>query len=188
MRIHLAMMALALLAACDGLAPAGGGIDIAAGPEIAPGTVLPYGEAATVCGLPESAMGTAVANGSSYTLWDSGPGSTAPRTHYVTGLRGGCAVQFTAALAMFGDVGTHEVVRYNTSNAARPYSPTDIVYEQVKAAFCGVGQGQPCGDRIDALARQSTFVTAYATFGTNPEWVEIFIHDGALAASGVESN
>lgn len=153
---------------------------------IAPGTVLPYGQAATVCGISENAMGAPVATAGRYTLWDGVPGIVAPRTHYITGMDGGCAVQFTAALAMFGDTATHEAVRYNSANADVPWSATDIAYEEVKAQVCGAGQGQPCGARIEALGRRTAFVTAYETFGGSSDWVEILVHDGALVAAGPE--
>lgn len=159
---------------------------VSAAPEIAPGTVLPYGVTATVCGLPESALGQQVAEASGHVLWDSAPGTIAPRTHYVTGIDGGCAVQFTAALAMFGDIGTHETVRYQLDDTDLPYSVTDVAYEAIKADFCGVPTGQPCGERLAALGRQTVYVNAYETFGTNPGWFEILLHDGAVVASAVK--
>ena len=88
-------------------------------------------------------------------------------------------------MVLFGDVGTHEMVRYLSANAEMPYSGTDAAYEQVKAQFCGVPTGQPCGRKLDRLAAHSTFVTIYETFGTNPEWGEIFLHEGQVMAIDV---
>jgi hypothetical protein len=153
--------------------------------QVAPGTLLPYGQIATVCGQPDSALGTRVAVGSGYELYDSAANSTALRAHYITGFPDGCARIFSAALVLFGDVGTHEVVRYLPSNASMAYSLTDTAYEQVKAAFCSVPAGQPCGRNLDRLAAHTTFVTIYETFGTNPEWGEIFVHDGQVMAIDV---
>jgi len=149
---------------------------------VAPGTVLPGGQIATVCGLPEPALGAPIGAASGYAIRDTVPNTVEPRTHFLTGFPDGCARQFTAALALFGDVGTHEVVRYLASNAEVPYSATDTAYEQIKADVCGVPAGQPCGSRLDRLARRTVFVTVYQNFGTNPSWANILIHDGVVVA------
>jgi len=149
---------------------------------VAPGTILPYGQIATVCGLSDSALGTVVEQASGYVVHDTAASSVAQRTHYITGFPDGCARQFTAALALFGDVGTHEVVRYMSGAAARPYSATDTAYEQLKADVCRVGAGEPCGPALDRLARRTVFITVYETFGTNPTWGDILLHDGAVLA------
>ncbi len=149
---------------------------------VAAGTVLPYGQIATVCGLPDSALGVAVGQAAGYVVHDTAASSVAQRTHYITGFPDGCARQFTAALALFGDVGTHEVVRYTSDAAARPYSATDTAYEQVKADVCRVGVGEPCGTALDRLARRTVFITVYETFGTNPTWGDILLHEGQVLA------
>lgn len=153
--------------------------------QVAPGMLLPYGQIATVCGQPGAALGTRIAASAGYELYDSAPDQTALRVHYLTGFPDGCARIFSAALVLFGDVGTHEVVRYLPSNAGMAQSRTDTAYEQVKAQFCGVSAGQPCGRALDRLAAHSTFVTIYETFGTNPEWGEIFVHQGQVMAIDV---
>ena len=161
---------------------------MATGPDarqVAPGTLLPHGQIATVCGVSTSALGTRIAASAGYELYDSTPNQTALRVHYLTGFPDGCARIFSAALVLFGDVGTHEMVRYLSANAEMPYSGTDAAYEQVKAQFCGVPTGQPCGRKLDRLAAHSTFVTIYETFGTNPEWGEIFLHEGQVMAIDV---
>lgn len=182
-RVCILLLAATGLSACDAMPGPGSAAPAAA--TIAPGTALAFGEAATVCGLTEATLGTPVATTDRYTLWDSAGGGAEPRPHYITGLADDCAVQFTAALALFGDVATHEAVRYNAGNSTG-YSATDTVYEQIKGQVCGAAQGQPCGDRIDDLAARMAFVTAYETFGTNADWYEILVHDGALVASGDE--
>lgn len=179
--LYLVLPVVFALSAClEGAVDMSGG----AAPDTAvayiPDLVLPFGEARTVCGVPEGDRGTAVETGASYTLYDTNPGTTQARTQFVGGLKGGCYVQFTAAMAMFGDVGTHEVVRYNPANASRRYSDADMAYEQVKASYCGAAQGESCGAKINDLARRSSFVTVYQTFGTNPTWAEIFIHEGEM--------
>lgn len=153
--------------------------------QVAPGTLLPYGQIATVCGQPEASLGTRVATAAGYALYDSEPSSTAVRAQYLTGFADGCARIFSAALVLFGDVGTHEAIRYLPSNASMAYSGTDTAYEQVKAQVCAVSAGQPCGRNIDRLATHSTFVTIYETFGTNAEWGEIFVHQGQVMAIDV---
>lgn len=155
---------------------------------VAPGQVLPYGEIATVCGLPDAALGTAMATASGLVIHDSAPGSIALRSHFITGFPDGCARQFTAALALFGDVGTHEIVRYQPSNAGIAYTETDLAYEQIKGRVCGVAQGQPCGARLEQLGRNTAFVTVYERFGSSPVWAEILIHDGAVVAMDFKRN
>jgi hypothetical protein len=156
--------------------------------EIAPGQLLPYGEIATVCGKPESALGQPIAAASGLAIYDSAPGSIALRSHFITGFPDGCARQFSAALAMFGDVGTHEVVRYQPSNAGIAFSETDLAYEEIKGRVCGVPSGQPCGARLEDLGRNTAFVTVYERFGSGPVWADILIHDGAVVAMDFKRN
>lgn len=155
--------------------------------QVPPGAMLPYGEIATICGLAPRELGTRIDSASGFEIYDTHPGSTAPRTHYITGLSDGCARQFTGALVLTGDVATHEMVRYEPSNASLPYSDTDDVYEAIKARICRVGHRTPCGQKLDRLAADTAFVTVYETFGTAPNWVEILLHDGAVAAIGPKS-
>ena len=77
-----------------------------------------------------AALGTPTEELAGYAIHDTAPGTTAPRTHYVTGFRDGCPRQVTAALALFGDPVTHETYRYRTSS--RPYGPVDTAYEAIK--------------------------------------------------------
>lgn len=169
-------------------AVAGASPRVGSGPDalqVAAGTLLPYGQIATVCGAPDSALGARIAVGSGYALFDSAPTTTALRAHYLTGFPDGCARIFSAALVLFGDVGTHEMIRYMPSNAGMAYSQTDTAYEQIKAQVCAVPAGQPCGRNLDSLAARSTFVTIYETFGSNAEWGEIFLHSGQVMAIDV---
>jgi len=156
--------------------------------EIVFGTTLPAGQIATVCGVSPATLGTPVGTSSGYTVYDSAPGSTALRTHYVTGFGDGCVRQVTAALALFGDVGTHEGLRYSAGTAGLPYSTTDTAYEQLKARFCRVAAGTPCGARIDRLAERTAFLSLYSTFGTATEWDDILFSDGAVIAMDTKGN
>jgi hypothetical protein len=152
----------------------------------APGAMLPYGTIAAACGVSGAQLGTRIAVASGYELYDTNPTSVQPRTHYLTGFGDRCPRQLTAALATFGDVGTHEVVRYLPSNADMPWSQTDEAYERIKAQACGASRGQPCGGAIDRLARRTTFLTVYENFGTNPTWADVLLHDGEVAALDFE--
>ena len=154
--------------------------------QVGAGAGLPFGEIATTCGLPRGQMGQPVGTASGYTIYDTIPGSTAPRTHYIDGFTDGCARQFTAALVLTGDVGTHEVIRYSLSADQNPYTQADTAYEAIKQAFCGVPSGTPCGARIDALSARTTFVTAYPRFSDSDSWKEFLLHEGVVAASGTE--
>lgn len=161
---------------------AAGGPAIADPDEVAPRTPLPFGELGKTCGLSRGDLGTRVASASGYEIYDTIPNSTAPRPHYITGFSDRCARQFTAALVLMGDVGTHEVVRYSRTGVDLDYSVTDNAYEAIKAGFCRVGHGQPCGAKLERLARRTTFVTAYQSFGSSSGRVDILLHDGAVAA------
>lgn len=154
---------------------------------VGPGAALPFGEIATTCGIATADMGMPVAAASGYTVYDTAPTSTAVRTHYIDGFSDGCARQFTAALVLTGDVSTHEGVRYARTPAQQRYSETDTAYEAIKRAFCGVGTGEPCGSRIDALSRRTVFVTAYPQFSGSNSWKEFLLHEGTVAASGTET-
>ncbi|MFA8388076.1 MAG: hypothetical protein ACEPO2_20845 [Pelagibaca sp.] len=159
---------------------------------VAFGTVLPYGVLARVCDVNARQLGSRVArypdNGSAYTLYDSQPGTTAPHTFYVTGFDDGCARQFTAALAMFGSPETHEQLRYGLPSQVQPYSSTDAAYETLKSRICRVGKGKPCGAALSRLSRNTAFVSVYETFGSNPEWKTILLHDGEVAETDIRSN
>lgn len=167
------------LALLGGSAPTRTGPDAT---EIPFGTQVAYGEIATVCDAPRGQLGQKIADVAGFTIYDSNPGSTALRPHYIQGFGDRCARQFSAALVMTGDVGTHEVVRYLPRNSGKPFNATDSAYEAVKASYCRVSHGTPCGSRLDALAGETTFLTAYETFGSQPTWVEILLHDGAVVA------
>ena len=80
-------------------------------PEVQQGVFVDYGAVVAVCGLNARDLGTKVETVSGYTLYDAGGDPAVARTHYLTGFADGCARQFTAAMALFGDVGTHEFVR-----------------------------------------------------------------------------
>jgi hypothetical protein len=180
------LSALVALAACVQTTQGGGaGIEQ---PAPADGAALPYGEIALLCGVAEDSLGTAIATQSGYVIRDPQPASIDPRTQYITGFPDGCARQFTGALALFGDVGTHEIFRYEPSNAQLAWSETDLAYEQVKARICGAAQGQPCGAALERLGARTTFVSIYETFGTNPRWADILIHDGAVIAMDFKTN
>ena len=191
MKRVLTGLACILLAGCAGAGVGGlsGGTpilnsDVDAG-QVAPGAGLPFGQIDTTCGVSAANLGSPVVSASGYTVYDSKPTSTGQRAHYVDGFTDGCLRQFTAALVLMGDVETHEAVRYQASNR-RPYSGPDTAYETIKAAFCGVPSGQPCGDRIDALGRRTVFVTAYPSFSDSDNWVEYLLHEGVVAEAGDE--
>lgn len=154
--------------------------------QIPPDTIMAFGAIGPTCGLSRRDLGTRIAAASGYEIYDTIPNSTAPRPHYITGFTDGCARQFTAALVLLGDVGTHEVVRYSRTAVDLDYSDTDNAYEAIKSSFCRVGFGKPCGARLERLANRTTFVTAYERFGAGPIWAEFLLHDGDVAASDIE--
>ncbi|QQA42108.1 hypothetical protein [Pelagovum pacificum] len=150
--------------------------------DVAPGTVVGFGQIARVCDRPRNGYGTRVAAGSGFEVFDTIPNSTAPRPHYITGFSDGCARTISAGLVLSGDVGTYEVVRYQAERGQRSNTATDQAYERIKNDVCGVRTGQSCGQRIDRLARDTIFLSAYQSFGGGERWAEILLHDGAVAA------
>ena len=150
------------------------------------GMAVPYGSVGTNCAVSRRDLGDRIARQSGFEIWDTARGTTAPRTHYITGFPDNCARQFTGALVLMGDVGTHEIVRYSDVNLDQPWSDVDNAYEDIKSRVCRVGRRQPCGSRLEALGQDTAFVTVYETFGSGPEWVEILLHDGRVVAVATE--
>ncbi len=160
-------------------------------PEVARGTLLPYGTLARVCGLRGADLGTEVARyperGAGYRLYDTNPSSTGLRTHFVTGFKDKCARQFTAALAIFGETETHEAVRYDRSNRDLAFTETDTAYEKLKSRICRVGQREPCSERRRAaLDKDTVFVSVYERFLGNPRWADMLLHDGEVLAKDLK--
>ncbi|WP_373356159.1 hypothetical protein [Pseudoroseicyclus sp. CXY001] len=150
--------------------------------QVAPGTVLPWGEVGAICGLDRREMGSRMGAASGFEIWDPSGGATTAHTLYITGFSDGCARQVTAAMALFGDVGTYEFVRYSTPESAMPMMPTDVAYEAIKSSACGVPAGTPCGGRLDALDRRTTFLTLYQGFGSGAS-ASLLLSNGRLAAT-----
>lgn len=166
------------------------GSDAADVPDIAPNTVLSFGDVARVCNLSRSAMGKKVAQFPDrrprHKLYDSDPGNTAPHTFYLTGFDDGCARQFTASVALFGSVGMHEQLRYGLPAEVQPYSKTDKSYEKLKSRVCGVPRKKPCGNKLSRLESNTVFLSIYEKFGGNERWSDLLLHNGKLLAQGTK--
>lgn len=185
-----------------GPAPSGGGRDAAPAPaqvlpprtvdtaDVAPGTVLPFGQIARTCDATRRDFGrrieAAPKRGEGFALYDSDPSSTAPRTWYVTGFADGCARQFTAALAIFGAPSSYENLRYALPASAYTYGETDRSYDRIKSRLCGVSRGTPCGTRIERVERNTVFVSTYERFEGSARWADILLHDGAVMAKAIK--
>ncbi len=149
--------------------------------------VLPgFGEMLPVCGLPRRAMGQQVArypeNGRTrYAVYDTVPGQAEPRLMYVTGFGDGCPRQIWAALAMFGNFGLHEQVRYLLPERSKPFSETDKAYEILKAEQCGVEHREPCGRSLRKFQRDGVFLSLYERLGRGG-WANMLIYDGSVVA------
>lgn len=148
-------------------------------------TVVPFGEIRRNCTVKTSQMGTRISDASGYEVYDTNAKALGSRTHFLTGFRDGCARQFSGSVVMLGDVGTHEMFRYTNVGLKRPYSTTDEAYELIKASFCRVGRGEPCGKRIDRLAKTTTFLTVYETLATRSRWANTLVHRGEIVAEDV---
>lgn len=185
-----ALLLLLALAGCDafvtvpdsgrGVGARTGDSEALALPAAVPGAALPFGEIATACGVTGSALGQPTEELAGYAIHDTAPGTTAPRTHYVTGFRDGCPRQVTAALAVFGDPVTHETYRYETSS--RPYGPVDTAYEEIKGRVCGVPAGEPCGAGMDRLAADTAFLSLYPEFGA-AAYTDVLFYGGEVVAT-----
>ncbi|THH36073.1 hypothetical protein E4Z66_13520 [Aliishimia ponticola] len=159
-------------------------------PEVRYGETLPFGRVARACEARHKPMGREIAKAGrlgAYTLIDSAPESTGPRSFYVTGFADGCPRQFTAALAMFGAPSMHEKLRYGRPSKTYPYSGTDEAYEKVKSSVCKVKRSAPCGAKIEQLERDTVFITAYERFTDNGRWSDILLHDGAVVAAAFKA-
>jgi hypothetical protein len=144
-----------------------------------------FGDLGRNCAVSGAALGKQVTAAAGFAIHDTAPGGTGQRTHYITGFQDGCPRQFTGALVLLGDVGTHELVRYADIGLDQPYTPTDDAYERLKTSFCGARRGQPCGGRIDSLAGRATFVTVYDGFGDAADWMDILLYAGDVLAFDV---
>ena len=174
-RMVLAAVAALSLGACSGTSNLQGlSMSLMA---VTPGQSLPYGQFAEACGTTPERLGTRIAAASGFELYDTAPRSTGLRTHYVTGFNDGCPRQFTAALAMFGDVETHESLRYG-ANSGAPFSATDRAYEQVRG--CG-RPGAACGS-LGGVARGTTFLTVYRAFASSADWADVLLSGGEVVA------
>lgn len=157
--------------------------------DVTAGTVVPYGTVVRVCDVKSNDLGKRVEKagvGKGYSLYDSVPDSTNPRTFYVTGFADGCARQFTAALALFGAPTLHEQLRYGRPASQYPYSTTDKAYELVKSSICGVAKRKPCGSKISRLEKDTVFISTYERFTDNGRWADILIHDGRVLAAAIK--
>ncbi len=182
MRTGLAALCAVTLGACSGaVSPnvAGLAMTLVA---VAPGQNLPYGEFATSCETPDADLGTRIATAAGFELYDTQPQSTTLRTHYLTGFNDGCPRQFTAALALFGDVATHEALRYGDGGGA--FTPTDAAYEQVRG--CG-SAGQACESGLEGVAQQTAFLTVYRAFGSSGDWADVLLSGGEIVAMDFEN-
>ncbi len=172
----------------SGLFGGGGSTTPSARSEVGPNEAVPFGSMARLCGVDVGRLAAQIERHERYRLYDTAPGETGARNFYITGFDDGCARQFTAAMALFGTVETHESLRYGPAAADLPMTATDAAYKDVKSQICRVGRNAPCGARLGRLDRTSVFVTVYERFGGNARWMNAFLHDGAVAATDIASN
>lgn len=154
--------------------------------DVVPGQVLPFGTIARACHVKRGGLGREVAKyperGAKYKLYDSAPGNVALHTYYLTGFSDGCPRQFTAALAVFGSPGMHEVLRYGLPDKAKPWSETDKAYEKIKGRICGTGKRKPCGPKLSTLEKNTVFLSVYNRFEGADGWTNLLLHDGEVLA------
>ena len=152
---------------------------------------LSYGDIVPACETPQTALGTEVARyperGRGDRLYDTSPGDTALRPHFLTGFSDGCPRKFLAALAIFGGPAAYETTRASSAGAA-PRSETDVEYEAIRRRVCAAPLGQTCpARRFSRLESRAVFVSVYQRFGTNPTWADMLIYDGEVIAKDFKS-
>ena len=95
-------------------------------------TSIEQGPLAQACGVRGKALGSPVEKGpGKWKLYDTRPGSTAPRDFYLTGFSDGCPRRITAAVAMFGSVALYEAVHYGPVGLKPKGDATDAAYAQL---------------------------------------------------------
>lgn len=144
------------------------------------GPPLPFGSVEKVCRYRTRDLGTKVDTQGGFALYDSNPSLLGPRTHFLTGFRDRCARKLTAGMAFLGDPLVHETRRYKSRS---PFSDVDTAYETVKNRICRVDTGEACGDRIDQLSKDTTFVSLHRAFGTPSASGTLLLHRGRITAS-----
>ncbi|MDT0682103.1 hypothetical protein RM543_05360 [Roseicyclus sp. F158] len=149
----------------------------------------PFGEMTKVCGVSGEALGTPVdkrpeSGRTQFVLYDSAYGSSQPRSFFVTGLDGNCAIHVRATVAMFGSLELYEMMQFGGLGAPAG-APTDATYAQLRAARCG-GSPAPCtGRKLDALARDTAFLSLYET-QDSAQHLELLLHRGAVQAAALK--
>ena len=154
------------------------------------GTVLPFGEVARVCEARRKPIGRKIESATvrRYKLYDSDPGSLAPRTFYITGFKDDCPRQLTAINVLFGAASFYELLHYGPGGGHMAYGETDRAYEKVKGRVCGVRKGRPCGSKIGQLEKSTFFVNSYLHHAGTGQWAEMLIHDGAILAAALKDS
>ena len=158
----------------------------ASGTDVPAGTVMPFGQVGRVCDLPRSQRGTRIERIAGFEVWDTVPGSTEPRSHYITGFSDGCARVVTGALIVPGDLTLYESVRFMTEGMPFQTGQTDQAYDEIKARLCGVRASQPCGPRLSRIERNTGFLSVYDRFRSSGTWLELLLHDGIIAGQAVK--
>jgi hypothetical protein len=153
---------------------------------VALGEELPFGIVGISCDVRKGDMGKQVdqfprEGRAAWTLFDTNPASTAPRTQFITGFKDGCTRQVTAALILFGAPSLHEVHRYSKSQSKAAWSRADDSYEVIKSKVCGVARKTPCpSGKLGELAKDMAFVSVYKQFGDATGWLELLLYDGVM--------
>ncbi|MFD0978064.1 hypothetical protein [Tropicimonas aquimaris] len=145
-------------------------------------TTIEQGPLAQACGVRGKALGSPVEKGpGKWKLYDTQPGSTAPRDFYLTGFSDGCPRRITAAVAMFGSVALYEAVHYGPVGLKPKGDATDAAYAQLRARTCGSSKSA-CSEReIRRLERSAAFLSVYPSKGS-PSRLELLMTRGRLAA------
>lgn len=143
---------------------------------------IEQGPLAEACGVRGKALGSQVEKGPGrWKLFDTRPGSTAPRDFYLTGFSDGCPRRITAAVAMFGSVELYETVHYGPVGLKPRGDATDAAYARLRAKTCGSAK-LACSDReIRRLQKTAAFLSVYPS-KSSPSRLELLMTRGRLAA------
>ncbi|MBT0959386.1 hypothetical protein IV417_18500 [Alphaproteobacteria bacterium KMM 3653] len=154
-------------------------------PSVPVGIKLPFGEVGMQCNVSGRALGKQIDTSSAkHKLYDSAPGTSGPRTFYVTGFKDHCARQFTASLALFGDLQLYELMHFGGGGGSGG-AETDKAYSRLRSGACK-SRNAPCAaSGLNRLGKDTAFLSVYPTEGARSH-MEVLLSKGDLTAKALK--
>ena len=144
--------------------------------------VAANGPVVKACDLRGNALGKVVEKGpGKWKLYDTAPGSMAPRDFYLTGFTDRCPRRITGTVAMFGSVELYELLHYGPVGMKPSAASTDRAYQVARSRACGA-PAKPCTKRgLKKLEKSVVFLDVYPSSGS-PARVQLLMSRGRLSA------